>query len=144
MFAHCRHTELVTEISATIDVAEGYRDYLANPEARAKWHGIWLSIEAMLEWLFEQEARILHASCIMDWLAVANTHAIVVAPVCTMIDECKSGRAHRRANLAALEHVVLMLSQHKAQYDKVGTPKPSLSPADDHPRQEYTAVQCPS
>ncbi len=141
---HRRHKELASiaaEIAHAIDMAERYRGDLATPEARAKWHGIWISIEVMLDWLFEEEAKILHASGILDWLELANAHAIVVAPVRTMIDECKSGRAHRRANLAALEDVVLMLSLHKARYDNVGTQKPSLSPAGDHPRQEHAAFQ---
>lgn len=130
MLAHRRHTGLTsiaTEIAAAIDVAERYRSDLTNPEAQEKWHGIWQALEVMLDWLFEEEAKILHALGKMDWLALANAHATVMAPIRTMIDQCKLGRAHRRANLGALDDIVLMLALHKARYDKArSTPTPSI------------------
>jgi len=118
---HRRHKELASvnaEITHAIDMAERYRGELANPEAQAKWQGIWLSIEVMLEWLFEEEARL----CREDWLVIANAHAMVMEPVRVMIDLCKSRRAHRRANLSALDDIVLMLVVHNARYDTGSEP----------------------
>lgn len=145
MFIHSHRKELIsiaTEIASAIDVMEGYRGELANPEAQARWHGIWLTIEVMLEWLFEEETKCLYALGMLDWVTVANAHATVMAPTRTMIEQCKSGWAHRRANLSAFEDIVLMLALHKARYGKVeGIPTTSLSARDDHRRQECGPLQ---
>lgn len=145
MFVSCPHQNLASiaaEIAAAIEVAESYRDELANPEARDKWHGIWLSIEVMVDWLFEEEAKFLHALGALDWLAVANAHAAVMAPIRAMIGLCRSGQAHRRANLGALGDIILMLVLHKARYDRPAVaPAPSLPGVGNHHRQSCTTLQ---
>lgn len=144
MFIHAHNnkelTPIATEIAHAIDMAERYRDELANPEAHTKWYGIWLCIELMLEWLFEEEAKILHAFGVMDWPEFTNIHTTVMEPVRTMIVQCKSGRAHRRANLDALEDIVLILAEHKARYGKVAGTSRAPSSATEQP-QEFGALQ---
>ncbi|TAN67143.1 MAG: hypothetical protein EPN20_06940, partial [Magnetospirillum sp.] len=123
MFTHSHHrklTSIAAEIASAIDVMEGYRNELANPGAKARWHGIWLTSYLMLEWLFEEKTKHLYVLDMLDWVAVADEHATVMVRIRAMIEQCKSDRAHRRANLDALDDIILMLTLRKACYTRMG------------------------
>lgn len=140
MFIQSRHDELrtlIAKIDRAIDLAEAYREDLADPENRERWHEIWMLIDAALEYLFEEELGAMSSQEALNWLAIAHAYGAAFPITRVMIDECRSDRAHRRANLGALTDITLILALHKAYYERASREPPSST--DTPPRSNETA-----